>query len=170
VDHGSANKVIGGTPSTKKPDVQSADPDQKTATLNNNRGAGIKLRVPIDTHVNPDSIHVEAVETIISGDLWEPAMRSDSESGFVPGVRINKHHDFYPKIYQRAAASGYAVEGIDLLLWAFAVAEQNNTNDDLEPIFEDIRNEISTNLKKLLRDVPLPDEEETMDCGDEQGG
>lgn len=167
VDHGSANKVIGGTPSVKKPDVQSTDPDQKTATLNNNRGAGIKLRVPIDTHVSPDSIYIEAVETMTSGDLWEPAMRSDSESGFVPGVRINQHHDFYPKIYQRATASGYAVEGIDLLLWAFAVAEQNNTNEDLEPIFEDIRSEISTNLKKLLRDVPLPDDEETIDCGDE---
>ena len=100
VDHGSANKVIGNTPSTKKPDVQSADAGQKTATLNNNRGSGIKLRVPVDTHVNPDSIHVEAVETITSGDLWEPAMRSDAESGFVAGVRINKHHDFYLKIYQ----------------------------------------------------------------------
>jgi len=168
VDHGSANKVIGNTPSTKKPDVQSADPGQKTATLSNNRGAGIKLRVPVDTHVNPDSIHVEAVETIMSGDLWEPAMRSDADSGFVPAVRINKHHDFYLKIYQRAAASGYAVEGIDLLLWAFAVAEQNNTNDDLESIFEDIRNEISTNLKKLLREVPLPDDEELSEFGDEE--
>ena len=47
---------------------------------------GIKLRVPVDTHVNPDSIHVEAVETIMSGDLWEPAMRSDADSGFVPAV------------------------------------------------------------------------------------
>ena len=169
VDHGSANKVIGNTPSTKKPDVQSADAGQKTATLNNNRGSGIKLRVPVDTHVNPDRIHVEAVETITSGDLWEPAMRSDAESGFVAGVRINKHHDFYLKIYQRAAASGYAVEGMDLLLWAFAVAEQNNTNDDLEPIFEDIRNEISTNLKKLLREVPLPDDEELTETGDEEG-
>lgn len=169
VDHGSANKVIGNTPSTKRPNVQSADASQKTATLNNNRGVGIKLRVPVDTHVNPDSIHVEAVETITSGDLWEPAMRSDAESGFVAGVRINKHHDFYLKIYQRAAASGYAVEGMDLLLWAFAVAEQNNTNDDLEPIFEDIRNEISTNLKKLLREVPLPDDEELTETGDEEG-
>ena len=168
VDHGSANKVIGNTPSTKKPDIQSADPGQDTATLNNNRGAGIKLRVPVDTHVNPDSIHVEAVETITSGDLWEPAMRSDAEAGFVSGVRINKHHDFYLKIYQRAAASGYAVEGMDLLLWAFAVAEQNNTNDDLESIFEDIRNEISTNLKKLLREVPLPDDDEVTQFGDEE--
>lgn len=167
VDHGSANKAIGNTPTTKKPDVQSADPDQKTATLSNNRGSSIKLRVPVDTHVNPDRIHVEAVETIMSGDLWEPAMRSNADTGFVPGVRINKHHDFYLKVYQRARASGYAVEGMDLLLWAFAVAEQNNANDELEPIFEDIRNEISSNLKKLLREVPLPDDEDLTDLGGE---
>jgi hypothetical protein len=46
---------------------------------------------------------------------------------------------------------------MDLLLWAFAVAEQNNTNDELEPIFEDIRNEVSNNLRKLLRHVPDPE-------------
>ncbi len=158
VDHDSANKVIGNTPATAKPSVVSADPAQKTATVSNNRGSGIKLRVPVDTNVRPGNIHVEAVETITSGDLWEPAMRSDGEVGFVAGVRINKHHDFYLKIYQRAATSGYAVEGMDLLLWAFAVAEHNNVNEELEPIFEDIRNEISTNIKKLLREVPLPDE------------
>lgn len=166
INHGSANKAIGSTPTTKKPSVETADPDQKTATLSNNRGSGIKLRVPVDTNVNPDNIHVDAVENITTGDLWEPAMRSDAETGFVPGVRINKHHDFYQKIYQRAAASGYAVEGMDLLLWAFAVAEQNNTNNELEPIFEDIRNEISTNLKKLLRDVPLPDDEDMTESED----
>ena len=109
---------------------------------------------------------MEAVDNIVSGNLWEPAMRSSSGSGFVPSVRINKHHDFYQKIYQRAAASGYAVEGIDLLMWAFAVAEQNNTNAELEPIFEDMREEISSNLKRLLREVPLPDDGE-MSSGEE---
>lgn len=160
VDHGSANRVIDGTPTTKKPTVSSVDPDRNTATLSNNRGPNIKLRVHVDTNVDHSRVHVEAVETITSGDLWEPAMRSDSDTGFVPGVRINKHHDFYLKIYQRAAASGYAVEGMDLLLWAFAAAENNNSSPELEPIFEDFRNEISTNLKKLLRDVPLPDASE----------
>lgn len=166
VDHGSSNKAISSTPTTKKPSVEYADPGQKTAILSNNRGISIKLRTPVDTHVSPDSIHIEAVDTITSGDLWEPAMRSDADSGFVPGVRINKHHDFYLKIYQRAAASGYAVEGMDLLLWAFAVAEQNNITPELEPIFEDIRNEISTNLKKLLRDVPMPDDQELDEVED----
>lgn len=169
IDHGSANRVIDSTPSTKKPDVESADPGQKTATINNNRGPNIKLKVHVDTNVSPSRVHVEAVESITSGDLWEPAMRSDTESGFVSGVRINKHHDFYLKIYQRAAASGYAVEGMDLLLWAFAVAENNNSSPELEPIFEDIRNEISTNLKKLLRDVPLPDDEDITESENEEG-
>lgn len=169
VDHGSANKVIESTPSAKKPGVESVSPGQQTATLNNNRGPSIKLKVHVDTNVSPSSVHVEAVETITSGDLWEPALRSDTDSGFVPGVRINKHHDFYLKIYQRAAASGYAVEGMDLLLWAFAVAENNNSSPELEPIFEDIRNEISTNLKKLLREVPLPDDSEVADEVDDEG-
>lgn len=160
IDHGSSNKAIGNTPSTKKPSVEAVDPAAKTATLSNNRGPSIKLRVPVETNVDPKSIYVEAVDNITSGNLWEPAMRSSPGSGFVPSVRINKHHDFYQKIYKRAAASGYAVEGIDLLMWAFAIAEQNNTNDELEPIFEDMREEISSNIKRLLREVPLPDDDE----------
>lgn len=167
IDHGSSNKAIGNTPSTKKPSVESVDPATKTATLNNNRGPSIKLRVPVETNVDPKSIYVEAVENITSGNLWEPAMRSSPGSGFVPSVRINKHHDFYQKIYKRAGASGYAVEGIDLLMWAFAIAEQNNTNEELEPIFEDMREEISSNLKRLLREVPLPDDDEVNGREDE---
>src|SRR5690606_28345530 len=122
----------------------------------------IRLRVPVESNVDPSSIYVEAVETIVSGNLWVPAMRSGTDAGFVGGVKINKHHDFYQKIYQRAVASGYAVEGMDLLLWAFAMAEYNNSNAELEPIFEDMRDEISANLKRLLRDVPLPDEADLM--------
>lgn len=167
IDHGSSNKAIGNTPSTKKPSVEAVDPATKTATLNNNRGPSIKLRVPVETNVDPKSVYVEAVENITSGNLWEPAMRSSQGSGFVPGVRINKHHDFYQKIYKRAGASGYAVEGIDLLMWAFAIAEQNNTNEELEPIFEDMREEISSNLKRLLREVPLPDDDELNGREDE---
>jgi hypothetical protein len=140
--------------------VASVDPATNIPTLANNRGPSIRLKAPVETNVDPKKIYVEAVENITSGDLWEPAMRSGEGTGFVAGVRINKHHDFYQKIYQRAAANGYAVEGIDLLLWAFATAEQNNINSELEPIFEDIRDEISSNLKRLLRDVPLPDESE----------
>ena len=49
---------------------------------------------------------------------------------------------------------------MDLLLWAFAMAEQNNTNEELEPIFADIREEVSSNLRKLLRDLATPNSDD----------
>lgn len=160
VDHSGSNNSIKDAKFTKKPSVQTAMPGAQDAIVNNNRGAGIRIHVPVQANVNPSSVYVEAVTDITSGRLWEPALRSASNTSFTTGVRINKHHDFYQKIYLKAASLGYAVEGMDLLLWAFAAAEQNNTDEELQPIFEDIRQEISGNLEKLLRDTSLPTDTE----------
>lgn len=157
VDHTSANKNIGDTGNAAKPQVGSVDPTTQSAVVSNNQGAKIRLRVPVQNHVNAETVFVEAVDNITSGELWQPALRAPDDDGYVPAVLLNKHHDFYQKIYKRAAANGYAVDGMDLLLWAFAVAEQNNTNEEMAPIFEDIRAEISSNLRKLLRNVPEPE-------------
>jgi len=157
IDHSSSNKNIADTSNADKAQVNSVDPATQSAIVSNNMGPKIKLKLAVQSNVSPDSIYVDAVENITTGELWQPALRSSGESGHVPSVLLNKHHDFYQKIYQRAASNGFAVEGMDLLLWAFAAAEQNNTNDELEPIFEDIRNEISNNLRKLLRKLPDPE-------------
>lgn len=161
IDHSSANKNIAETSNASKPQVTSTDTATQSAIVSNNMGPKIRLKTAVQSNVSPDAIYVEAVENITNGELWQPALRSPGNTGHVPAVLLNKHHDFYQKIYKRAAANGYAVEGMDLLLWAFAVAEQNNTNEELEPIFEDIRNEISNNLRKLLRNVPDPEPGET---------
>ena len=163
VDHSSANKNIAGATNTAKPQVTGADVNTQTAEVSNNRGQKIRIKAPVQNFVNQDSIHVEAVTTITNGHLWEPAYRSSGTMAHVPGLLLNKHHDFYQKIYQRAAANGYAVEGMDLLLYAFAMAEQNNIDPELEPVFEDIREEISANLRKLLRNVPDPEPAELAD-------
>lgn len=157
IDHSSANKNIADTANADKAQVMSVDSASQSAMVSNNLGAKIKLKLPIQSNVSPDAVHVDAVDTITSGELWQPAMRSSGTIGHVPAVLLNKHHDFYTKIYQRAAANGFAVEGMDLLLWAFSAAEQNNTNAEMEPIFEDIRSEISSNLRKLLRNIPDPE-------------
>ncbi|MGV8898709.1 MAG: ATP-binding protein [Burkholderiaceae bacterium] len=161
IDHSSANKNIAETGNASKPQVTSVDSATQSAIVSNNMGPKIKLRMVVQSNVSADAIYVEAVESITNGELWQPALRSSGDTGHVPAVLLNKHHDFYQKIYKRTAANGYAVEGMDLLLWAFAVAEQNNTNEELEPIFEDIRNEISNNLRKLLRNIPDPEPGET---------
>jgi len=163
VDHTSANKNISDTGNAAKPQVASVDPTTQSAVVSNNQGAKIRLRVPVQSHVNADTMFVEAVDSITSGELWQPALRAPDAEGYVPAVLLNRHHDFYQKIYKRAAANGYAVEGMDLLLWAFAVAEQNNTNEEMAPIFQDIREEISSNLRKLLRNLPEPEPGELAD-------
>ena len=55
---------------------------------------------------------------------------------------------------------------MDLLLWAFSAAEQNYKNPELEPVFEDLREEVSSNLKKLLRDINLPDDKDLNSAND----
>ncbi|MXR32152.1 ATP-binding protein [Pseudomonas sp. PICF6] len=162
IDHTSANKNIADTGSASKAQVTSVDPATQSAVISNNMGSKIKLKLAVQSNVSPDTVYVDAVEDINTGELWQPALRSAGDSGHVPAVLLNKHHDFYQKIYKRAAANGFAVEGMDLLLWAFAAAEQNNTNEELEPIFEDIRSEISNNLRKLLRNVADPDPADLM--------
>ena len=167
VDHSSANKNIAGASNTAKPQVARVDDETQTAEISNNRGPNIRIKAPIQSNVSPESIHVEAVTEITTGHLWEPAYRSQGTTDHVPGVLLNKHHDFYQKIYQRSVANGYAVEGMDLLLWAFAMAEQNNINPEIAPIFEDIREEVSANLRKLLRNMPDPEPSDLNEGEDE---
>jgi hypothetical protein len=159
LNHKSANQTIAGT-ATKTVSVVGVDSQKQTVTVNNNRGGGIRLHVPINNNVSPSAIYIEAVDDMTSGHVWEPAMRSTDNTGHRVGVRINKHHDFFQKIYLRAASLGDTVDGIDFLLWAFAAAELNNSDPELASIFEDLREEISSNLRKLLKDTPAPTTED----------
>ncbi|WP_310621272.1 hypothetical protein [Flexibacterium corallicola] len=168
VNHTSANVSISGTPTAKKPLIESADTETQTAVVTNAHGSGIRIRQPVQNNVEHNKIHVDAVETITSGNLWVPVLRSEGTTGHVPGVELNKHHDFYQKIYQRADANGYSVQGMDLLMWAFAVSEMDFSNEELAPIFEDIRDVVLSNLRKLLRDVPFPDSSDLNGDGDEE--
>lgn len=161
-NHSSSNKTIEKV-SPKGAAVVGVDSEAQEVTVNNNRGAGIRLHIPVNNNVNPNAVYIEAVDDITSGHVWEPAMRSSGVSGHRIGVRINKHHDFFQKVYMRAAALGDAVEGIDFLLWAFAAAEQNNSDAELARIFEDIREEISVSLRKLLKDTPAPSQRDLED-------
>lgn len=160
VDHTSSNKSVDKSPNVKKPSVVLVKAEDNTAVISNTFGPKIKLKAPVQNDVSPDSIHIEAVEDMHSGGLWEPALRSATSEGHTAAVRINKHHDFYQKIYLRASNSGYSVEGMDLLLWALATAELDHKNPELEAVFEDFREEVAINLKRLLREVSVPTEHE----------
>lgn len=155
VKHDDANRTISETSNTVKATVDFADPVTGEATLENNRGRGIRILTPVANDVDPRSLFVKPVDNVRQGYLWEPCLNSEGNSDHTTGVLINMEHDFYTKIYSRMS-SGLSIEGLDLLLWALAAAEHKNTDEELREIWEDIREEVSSNLRKLLRKFDLP--------------
>jgi len=158
LSHNDSNRTITETENTTRVTVEEADENKGEALVSNNRGHGIKIITPVENNVDPERLYVNAVEGIIGGALWEPVLTSATDSHHETGVHINKQHDFYTKVYSQASKN-LSVEGLDLLLWAFAAAEHKNTNEELKFMWEDIRDEVSSNLKKLLRSVDLPSSE-----------
>lgn len=156
LDHTLANTSITNTPRVRKPIVRKVNVEEQSAEISNKMGANILVKHPVENNANPKKFHVDAVDTITDGNLWEPVMKSPGEEGHVTCVRINKNHEFYKKVYLNAASNGISVQGLDLLLWAFAVAEVDWKNQDTGPIFEELRDDVSVNLRKLLREFPLP--------------
>lgn len=155
ISHNDSNKTISETKNTTQATVENVDTSKNEATVSNNKGHGIKIITPIENNVNPEKLFVNAVDGIDSGALWEPCLTSPSDSHHATGVHINKLHDFYSKVYSRTSDS-LSLEGLDLLLWALSAAEHKNTDEELSIMWEDIRDEVSSNLKKLLRSIDLP--------------
>jgi len=155
ISHGDANKTISETKNTQKATTGEVDEKNGVAVVSNNKGSGIKILTPIESNVNPEMLHVKTIDGISSGSLWEPCLTSSTDVNYSTGVHLNKQHDFYTKIYSQATP-GISIEGLDLILWALSAAEHKNTDEELAIMWEDIRDEVSSNLKKLLRSTDLP--------------
>lgn len=155
ISHKDSNKTVAETKNTLKVIASSVDEVEGTAIISNNRGPGIQIQTPIESNVSPDSLYVKPVDNVPNGALWEPFLASETTSNHSTGVHLNKQHDFYTKIYSQSK-SGISIEGLDLLLWALAAAEHKNTDKELSAIWEDIREEVSSNLRKLLRSIDMP--------------
>lgn len=154
ISHKDSNKTISETKNTAQATVETVDADKGEATVSNNKGHGIKIITPVENNVELDKLYVNAVDGISSGALWEPCLTSPTNSHHATGVHINKQHDFYTKVYSQI--DNLSLEGLDLLLWALSAAEHKNTDEELTIMWEDIRDEVSSNLKKLLRSVDIP--------------
>jgi hypothetical protein len=159
VDHSSSNKSVSDTPNTNKATVSSVDGENDLAVVSNNLGPSVSISTQIHDNVDASQLYVKAVDSLPNGSLWAPCLNSKSSVNYSTGLKLNKEHDFYAKVYSRAA-SGNSVEGMDLLLWALCAAEQNNTKDELSEMWEDIREEVSSNLRKLLRPQTVPTDAE----------
>lgn len=100
-------------------------------------------------------VFVEAVDDLPSGLLYIPAY-----IGSNPGVRINRSHPYYEKVYLPSRTSGTTIQALDSLLWALASAEFRSTQDSAKRMFEDLRYDVSRALTHLVESLPEPEDSE----------
>jgi hypothetical protein len=133
-----------------QPGIKNLNAQTGVATLVNRTGE-VRLKLKIGVAQKKEEVHVQPVESINDGLLWEPA--------FVDGhcaVRINRGHPYYSKVYVPNLKSGVTIQGMDALLWGLSVAELNCATEKTQEMFSDLRYDISRNLKKLVEKLPDP--------------
>lgn len=133
-----------------RPNVKSLDSSSGIAVLVNRTGE-VRLKLKIGAATKKNEVHVQAVDSIEDGLLWAPA--------FIDGhcaVNINQGHPYYSKVYVPNLSQGVTIQGMDALLWGLSVAELNCVSDETKATFEELRYEVSRNLKKLVEDLPEP--------------
>ncbi len=150
---------------TNGPTIQQADPKSGEVTLVNKSGE-VSFKIKVQEQVPNEELYVQPCDNVQDGNLWQPVVRKDSTGKSHVGIEINQQHDFYRKIYLPLSNSNRAaIQGIDCLLWAFSNSEMNVTRDSLKALFEDLRFEVSRNLRRLIADLPEPDDK--MACEEE---
>jgi hypothetical protein len=137
-----------------KPNVKSLDATSSEAVLINRVGE-VRLKLKILTSSKKHELHVQTVDSIDDGLLWAPA--------FIDGhcaVNINRGHPYYTKVYVPNLQEGkgdVTIQGMDALLWGLSVAELNCISEQTKATFEELRYEVSRNLKKLVENLPEPE-------------
>ncbi len=160
--HEEANKTI----DEHAPDVESAkikvvDASKNVVEVQNKNGT-FKHTIVIETDPSPDQCRVIPKDDLPGGALWAPCIADQKHA-----VQINTKHDYYQKIYLPLHNRKDAVIGMDSLLWALAEAEHGTYNERVKEVYEDIRLQVSTALRKLIRDLPEP---ELPESNEEAGG
>lgn len=153
--HDSSNRNISSKENEiQHPVIQSVDASTGEAELVNSQGP-VRLKLKITSAAKPLEVHVQPVDSIDDGLLWEPCL-IDGHCG----VRINTSHPYYAKVYLPNLSEGVTIQGMDALLWGVSIAELNCVSDATKSAFGELRYEVSRNLRKLVHDLPEAGETE----------
>ena len=152
--HDSSNRSI----ATKEDDLDTAkvnilDPASGDVEITNREGK-VRLKLKISSALKPGQCFVEPVPGIDDGMLWEPCIIDGHKA-----VRINTGHPYYHKVYVPNLASGVTVQGMDSLLLTLCLAELGTVNEASKRHFTEMRYEVSRLLRRLVDDMPEPEED-----------
>lgn len=98
------------------------------------------------------SMNVVRRESLKDGVLWDMSLSTNN----ILQVELNAGHDWYQKAYLPVASNSTMVQAIEFLFYAMAQAELDSTDADTQEMFDEMRVDISRNLRKLVKDLPSP--------------
>lgn len=149
--HNASNKAIHAkADSLKTANVTGIDGNTGDVTIENKLGT-TKLKIRLIEHDTSGQLHVQPVDGLQDGMLWEPTFVDGNQA-----VRINTAHPYYHKVYVPNQKSGVTIQGLDSLMWALCAAELGNVSEDTKKNFEEMRYEVTRILRKLVEDLPDP--------------
>lgn len=134
--------------------VKEVDGSTGDVTITNKNGV-TKLKIKLVEQKNSGECHVQTVDSLQDGVLWEPAFVDNNQA-----VRINTGHPYYHKVYIPNMKSGVTIQGLDSLIWGLCAAELGNVSESNKRNFEEMRYEVSRILRRLVEDLPDPPEQE----------
>lgn len=149
--HNSNNNIRNGEAAAGGAEVKVVDSSTGEVEVTNPHGR-FRLKLPVGSANSPGEVHVQPVDGITNGLLFEPIMIEQKRA-----VRINRTHPYYHKVYVPNFNSSVTVQGMDSLLWALAVAELTAMRDSTNEHFKDLRYEMSRILERLVESLPDPE-------------
>lgn len=150
----SNNNIDSKAQSVENAKIKVTDPASNQVEVTNVNGT-FTHTISIRAATKPGQYRVIPVSSIDDGMLWNPCIVDQKHA-----VEINQSHPYYQKIYYPVLGQSNLITGMDALLWALAEAELSTFNDDTKEQYEDMRIQVSRYLKKLIADLPQPEEME----------
>jgi len=131
--------------------IEVVDDENDTVDITNRYGK-VRVTLRILSPERSGEIHVQAVDSLQDGVLWEPCLIDGNNS-----VRINRSHEYYPRVYLPNRNSSTTIQGLDSFLWALCEAEYSTVNEKTLYYFEEMRREVSRILRRLVEELPEPE-------------
>ena len=149
--HEQSQALIGSKYDDTTSDVKANKVGPNTVEITNANGKTVITMPTVETGNISDLI--EVADTINDGLFWEPVLINNRI-----GVRINRGHIYYDRVYVPNFDDSVTVRGIDSILWALAKCEEEVMNSDIRKKLTDLRYQVSRTLRELAEELPEPPE------------
>ena len=99
-----------------------------------------------------DALPINPVDSINDGLLWQLRLQNGRQV-----VELNKGHDFYRKVYLANKQNSIAVQGLDMLIYALAIAETQFPIPTYERQYREFQYEVSRTLRQMTDSLADPE-------------